>query len=101
MYFIPSEDDFEIKSKVYSLNLHLVLNHILYSQDVLSFRNLVFTLFFLILDSPYYVVSRCLVFSEFVFYFTSINKVSEHWTKNTGTLCKKVKSILRNLQLHY
>jgi hypothetical protein len=39
-----SEDDFEIKSKIYSLNLRLVLNHILYSQDVLSFRNLFFTL---------------------------------------------------------
>ena len=37
-----TEDDFEIKSKIYSLNLRLVLNHILYSQDV--FRNLFFTL---------------------------------------------------------
>jgi hypothetical protein len=41
---ILSEDDFEIKSKIYSLNLRLVLNNILYSQDVLSFRNLFFTL---------------------------------------------------------
>ena len=47
LYFILSEDDFEIKSKIYSLNLRLVLNHILYSQDVfLSFRNLFFTLLF-------------------------------------------------------
>ena len=45
LYFILSEDDFEIKSKIYSLNLRLVLNHILNSQDVLSFRNLFFTLF--------------------------------------------------------
>ena len=37
-------EDFEIKSKIYSLNLRLVLNHILYSQDVLSFWNLFFTL---------------------------------------------------------
>ena len=40
------EDDFEIKSKIYILNLPLVLNHISYSQDVLSFRNLFFTLLF-------------------------------------------------------
>ena len=44
LYFILSEDDFEIKSKIYSLNLRLVLNHILYSEDVLSFRNLFLTL---------------------------------------------------------
>jgi hypothetical protein len=36
---------FEIKSKIYSFNLRLVLNHILNSEDVLSFRNLFFTLF--------------------------------------------------------
>jgi hypothetical protein len=46
LYFILSEDDFEIKSKIYSLKLHLVLNYILNSQDVLYFRNLFFTLFF-------------------------------------------------------
>jgi hypothetical protein len=39
-----SEDDFEIKSKIYSIKLRLVLNHILNYQDVLSFRNLFFTL---------------------------------------------------------
>ena len=44
--FILSENDFGIKSKIYSLNLCLVLNYILYSQDVLSFRNLFFTLLF-------------------------------------------------------
>ena len=43
-YFILSEDDFEIKSKIYSLKLRLVLNYILNSQDVLYFRNLFFTL---------------------------------------------------------
>ena len=42
-----TEDDFEIKSKIYSLKLRLVLNYILNSQDVLYFRNLFFTLFFL------------------------------------------------------
>ena len=46
LYFILSEDDFEIKSKIYSLKLRLVLNYILNSQDVLYFRNLFFTLFF-------------------------------------------------------
>jgi hypothetical protein len=45
LYFILSEDDFEIKSKIYSFNLRLVLNHILNFQDVLSFRNLFFTLY--------------------------------------------------------
>jgi hypothetical protein len=39
LYFILSEDE------IYSFNLRLVLNHILNSQDVLSFRNLFFTLF--------------------------------------------------------
>jgi hypothetical protein len=42
--FILFEDDFEIKSKIYSFNLRLVLNHILYFQYVLSFWNLFFTL---------------------------------------------------------
>ena len=37
-----SDDDFEIKSKIYSFNLRLVLKHILHSQDVF-FRNLLFT----------------------------------------------------------
>ena len=40
--FILSDDDFEIKSKIYSFNLRLVLKHILHSQDDF-FRNLVFT----------------------------------------------------------
>ena len=40
---ILSDDDFEIKSKIYSSNLRLVLKHILHSQDVF-FRNLLFTL---------------------------------------------------------
>jgi hypothetical protein len=40
LYFILSEDE------IYSFNLRLVLNHILNSQDVLSFRNLFFTLLF-------------------------------------------------------
>jgi hypothetical protein len=35
--FILSEDDFEIKSKIYSLNLRLVLNHILYSHGHVLF----------------------------------------------------------------
>jgi hypothetical protein len=43
---VSAEDDFEIKSKIFSLNLRLVLNHILNTQDVLSFQNLFFTLFF-------------------------------------------------------
>jgi hypothetical protein len=51
-YFILSEDDFEIKSKIYSLNLRLVLNHILNSQDVLSFQNLFFTKYRLIVVIP-------------------------------------------------
>ena len=46
LYFILSEDDFEIKSKIYSLKLPLVLNYISNSQDVLYFRNLLLTLFF-------------------------------------------------------
>ena len=32
LYFILSDDDFEIKSKIYSFNLRLVLKHILHSQ---------------------------------------------------------------------
>ena len=40
-----SDDDFEIKSKIYSFNLRLVLKHILHSQDVF-FRNLLFTLLY-------------------------------------------------------
>ena len=38
LYFILSDDDFEIKSKIYSSNLRLVLKHILHSRDVF-FRN--------------------------------------------------------------
>ena len=38
LYFILSDDDFEIKSKIYSFNLRLVLKHILHSRDVF-FRN--------------------------------------------------------------
>ena len=41
LYFILSDDDFEIKPKIYSFNLRLVLKHILHSQDVF-FRNLLF-----------------------------------------------------------
>ena len=41
--FTLSDDDFKIKSKIYSFNLRLVLKHILHSQDVF-FRNLLFTL---------------------------------------------------------
>ena len=40
LYFILSDDDFEIKSKIYSFNLRLVLKHILHSQDVLYFFKL-------------------------------------------------------------
>ena len=47
LYFILFDDDFEIKSKIYSFNLRLVLKHILHSQDVF--------------------------FSEFAFYFTFLN----------------------------
>ena len=43
LYFILSDDDFEIKSKIYSFNLRFVLKHILHSQDDF-FRNLFFTL---------------------------------------------------------
>ena len=46
LYFkviIRQNDDFEIKSKIYSFNLRLVLKPILHSQDVF-FRNLLFTL---------------------------------------------------------
>ena len=45
LYFILSDDDFEIKSKIYSFNLRLVLKHILHSQDVF-FRNLLLLYFF-------------------------------------------------------
>ena len=44
LYFILSDDDFEIKSKIYSFNRHVILKHILHSQDVI-FRNLLFTMF--------------------------------------------------------
>ena len=37
-----NNDDFEIKSKIYSFNLRLVLKHVLHPQDVF-FRNLLFT----------------------------------------------------------
>ena len=33
LYFILSDDDFEIRSKIYSFNLHLVLKHILHSHN--------------------------------------------------------------------
>ena len=33
LYFILSDDDFEIKSKIYSFNLRFLLKHILHSQD--------------------------------------------------------------------
>jgi hypothetical protein len=42
-YRILFEDDFEIKSKIYSLNLRLVSESYI-SQDALSFRNLFFAL---------------------------------------------------------
>jgi hypothetical protein len=59
LYLILSEDDFEIKSKIYSLNLRLVLNHILYSQDALSFRNLFFyTLLFWIVGWSWFSLNR-------------------------------------------
>ena len=38
---VLSDDNFEIRSKIYSFNLRLVLKHILQSQDVF-FRNLLF-----------------------------------------------------------
>ena len=38
---ILSDNDFEIRSKIYSFNLRLVLKHILHSQDDF-FRNLLF-----------------------------------------------------------
>ena len=44
LYFILSDDDFEIKLKIYSFNLHLVLKHILHSQDV--FFGICFLLYF-------------------------------------------------------
>ena len=34
LYFILSDDDFEIKSKIYSFNLRLVSKHVLHSQDI-------------------------------------------------------------------
>ena len=46
LYFILSDDDFEIKSKIYSFNLCLVLKDILHSQDDF-FWNLSFTVLFL------------------------------------------------------
>ena len=46
LYFILSDDDLEIEPKIYSLYVRPVLNNILYSQDVLSFRNLFSTLLF-------------------------------------------------------
>ena len=52
MKIFLSEGDFEIKSKIYSLNLRPFLNHILYSQDVLSFRNLFST------ESKFMEISR-------------------------------------------
>ena len=34
MTLMMTDDDFEIKSKIYSFNLRLVSKHILHSQDV-------------------------------------------------------------------
>ena len=62
LYFkviILSDDDFEIKSKIYSFNLRLVLKHILHSH------------------------ARCL-FSEFAFYFIFLNC----WLVMVFGLCK-------------
>ena len=68
LYFILSDDDFEIKSKIYSFNLRLVLKHILHSQNVF-FRNLLFTLLFSFsLELYIYIFGRrrefCQPFSE-------------------------------------
>ena len=41
LYFIVSDDDFEITSKIYSCSLRLLLKHIFHSEDVI-FRNLLF-----------------------------------------------------------
>ena len=62
LYFILSEDDFEIKSKIYSLKLRLVLNYILNSQDVLYFRNLFFTLFHLSPNENILTIARIKTF---------------------------------------
>ena len=47
LYFILPDDDFEIKSKIYSFNLRLVLKHILHSQNVFFRHNWVHGIFFL------------------------------------------------------
>jgi hypothetical protein len=63
LYFILSEDDFEIKSKIYSLKLRLVLNYILNSQDVLYFRNLFFTIArYIITITSTYTQSKTVLF---------------------------------------
>ena len=53
LYFILSDDDFEIKSKIYSFSLRLVLKHILHSQDDF-FRDLLFTLLFSIVGLSWF-----------------------------------------------
>jgi hypothetical protein len=46
LYFILSEDDFELKSKIYSFNLHLILNNL-----------------------TIYCIFPCPVYSDFLLYF--------------------------------
>ena len=53
LYSILSDDDFEIKSKIYSFNLHVVLKHILHSQDF----GICFLLYFFKLLSGHGVLS--------------------------------------------
>jgi hypothetical protein len=76
LYFILSEDDFEIKSKIYSLNLRLVLNHTMNSQDALSFRNLFFTLFFKLSPGHGFWSIEFFVLKLFILHVTYANMIS-------------------------
>ena len=64
LYFILSDDDFEIKSKIYSFNLRLVLKHILHSRD-----DFFWNLFFILLFYYFFII---------VFYYFSIAYLKSH-----------------------
>ena len=74
------DDDFEIKSKIYSFNLRLVLKHILHSQDVF-FRNLLFTLLFQIVGLSWFLVCmKYLWFWSSLLFVTFISwRCGSHW----------------------
>ena len=86
---ILSDDDFEIKSKIYSFNLRLVLKHILHSQDVF-FRNLLFTIL-------YYIKKKNSVRTR----MERSCRPSEHFKNRFQELRRTIRRMLRERRLNY